>query len=44
MSDDLDKVNEPEVTYQVAQQNKITFFNSFEEAEEYGLKQMASHS
>ena len=44
MSDEQDKVNEPAVTYRTVHQNKITFFNSFEEAEEHGLKQMAAHS
>jgi hypothetical protein len=45
MSEENDQVNEPEVGYGLTPANrKITFFNSFEEAEEYGLKEMASHS
>ena len=35
-----DKVNEPRAEYS----RKITFFNSFEEAELHGLKEMAGHS
>ena len=34
------KLNEPGVSYG----KKITFFNSFEEAELHGLKEMAGHS
>lgn len=45
MADETNKVNEPEVEYRaVTSQKKITFFNSFEEAEEHGLKEMAGHS
>ena len=45
MADKPNKVNEPVVQYQVVtSQKKITFFNSFEEAEEHGLKEMAGHS
>jgi hypothetical protein len=36
------KKNGPEVAY--ASEKKITFFNSFAEAEEHGLRQMANHS
>ena len=34
------KLNEPIVTYE----RKISFFNSFEEAELHGLREMAGHS
>jgi hypothetical protein len=45
MADKPNKVNEPVVQYQVVtSQKKITFFNSFDEAEEHGLKEMAGHS
>lgn len=45
MADETNKVNEPAVQYSpVTSQKKITFFNSFDEAEEHGLKEMASHS
>ncbi len=38
--EEKNKVNDPEVSYE----RKITFFNSFEEAELHGLKEMAVHS
>lgn len=45
MSDEINKVNEPEIEYRaVTSQKKITFFNSFDEAEEHGLKEMSGHS
>lgn len=40
-----DNINEPEAIYgAVPSKKKIVFFNSFDEAEEYGLKEMAGHS
>ena len=45
MSDEDSHLNEPEAKYGTSHsKRKIIFFNSFEESEEYGLKQMASHS
>ena len=45
MAKDENNLGEPEVQYgSVQPPKKITFFNSFEEAEEFGLKEMASHS
>ena len=45
MTDDDDNINEPEAIYDaVPSKKKITFFSSFDEAEEYGLKKMAGHS
>ena len=42
MTEEDNKVTEPEVAY--TSQKKITFFNSFDEAEEHGLREMAGHS
>ncbi len=45
MADKNDKLNEPEAIYgNVSPKRKIIFFNSFEEAEEHGLKKMANHT
>ena len=44
MSEENENINEPEATYEASSKRKITFFNSFEEAEEHGLKEMAAHS
>lgn len=45
MAEDKNNINEPDAVYSTApSKKKITFFNSFDEAEEYGLKQMAAHS
>jgi hypothetical protein len=41
MADDNSNINEPEKKHV---KKEIIFFNSFDEAEEYGLKKMASHS
>jgi hypothetical protein len=37
------KAEEPAVTYGTGNK-KITFFKSFEQAEEYGMREMASHT
>lgn len=45
MSEENNNINEPEMAYGTESSKKqITFFNSFDEAEEYGLRQMAGHS
>ena len=45
MTEDNDQLNEPGAIYErEPSQKKITFFNSFEEATEHKLKQMAGHS
>jgi hypothetical protein len=45
MAEDDNQLSEPEATYGNASSKKeIIFFNSFDEAEEYGLKKMAAHS
>jgi hypothetical protein len=45
MTEEDNKVNEPEVRYNSPPaKKKITFFNSFDEAEEHGLREMAGHS
>ncbi len=45
MPDDNNNINKPEAAYGASpSQKKIRFFNSFDEAEEYGLKEMARHS
>ena len=42
---DNQSVNEPSAEYQKSAAKKsIRFFNSFEEAEDYGRKQMAGHT
>ena len=42
MTEEDNMVNEPDMAY--TSQKKITFFNSFAEAEDHGLKEMANHS
>ena len=45
MSDDINNLGEPEAAYSANSSKKtIRFFNSFDEAEEYGLREMANHS
>ncbi len=45
MVEEGNKFNEPEAIYDAtSSKKKITFFNSFDEAEEYKLRQMAKHS
>jgi hypothetical protein len=45
MIEDNNIVNEPTAGYGLtSSEKKIIFFNSFDEAEEYGLRQMANHS
>ena len=45
MTGDNNIVNESSAEYGLPSPvKKITFFNSFEEAEQYGLREMASHS
>ena len=45
MIDDNGNINEPEAKYESGSPKKeIIVFNSFEDAEEYGLKKMAGHS
>lgn len=45
MAEENNKLSEPDIRYETPKaQKKITFFNSFDEAEEHGLKQMARHS
>jgi hypothetical protein len=45
MVDDNGNINEPEAKYESgAPKKEIIFFNSFDEAEEYRLRKMASHS
>jgi hypothetical protein len=44
MAEDNKKINEPEIEYEkLTSKKKITFFNSFQGAEEYGLREMANH-
>ena len=42
MTEEDNMVNEPDMAY--TSQKKITLFNSFAEAEDHGLKEMANHS
>ncbi|MBS1622687.1 MAG: hypothetical protein JST83_01615 [Bacteroidetes bacterium] len=44
MSDETQNLNESGAAYDARPKKKITFFSSFEEAEEHGLREMASHS
>jgi hypothetical protein len=45
MEDDDNKtVNEPEVPYGYTGKRSIKFFSSFDEAELFGLREMAAHS
>ncbi len=45
MTADDNNINEPEPFYDASPlKKKITFFNSFDEAEENALRKMASHS
>lgn len=44
MVEDNNIINEPGAAYGDPLKKKITFFNSFEEAEEHGLREMANHS
>ena len=45
MADEDNNIAEPGAIYEKSPpKKKIIFFNSFDEAEEYGLRKMASHS